>query len=298
MDKKSIRYILELKNVCKTFTKSDFKLDNVSFSVPYGVIMGLVGKNGSGKTTTIKSILDIINIDKGGEIKLFEGERVDEIGLKNNIGVVFDSSCFSKSLTPKQISNIMAGIYQKWDRSKYVEFLNKFDLPINQRVGTFSKGMLMKFSLSVALSHSPKLLILDEVTSGLDPVARDDVLETLMDFIQDEKHSIIFSTHITSDLEKIADYITLMHQGKILLSISKERLLSDFAILRCKKSEFFKMDNKNFWAYLEKEYQVNVLVSNVEYLKSQYNTMVFDRVSIEELLTILIKGESYERDFS
>ena len=155
----------------------------------------------------------------------------------------------------------------------------------------------MKFSLSVALSHSPKLLILDEVTSGLDPVARDDVLETLMEFIQDEKHSILFSTHITSDLEKIADYITLMHQGKILLSISKERLLSDFAILRCKKSEFFKMDNKNFWAYLEKEYQVNVLVSNVEYLKSQYNTMVFDRVSIEELLTILIKGESYERDF-
>ena len=156
----------------------------------------------------------------------------------------------------------------------------------------------MKFSLSVALSHSPKLLILDEVTSGLDPVARDDVLETLMEFIQDEKHSILFSTHITSDLEKISDYITLIHQGKVLLSISKERLLSDFAILRCKKSEFFKMDNKNFRAYLEKDYQVNVLVSNVEYLKSQYTTMVFDKVSIEELLTILIKGESYERDFS
>lgn len=297
MDKKNT-YILELKNVCKTFPKSNFKLDNVSFSVPYGVIMGLVGKNGSGKTTTIKSILDIINIDKGGEIKLFEGEIVDEIELKNNIGVVFDSSCFSKSLTPKQISNIMAGIYKKWDNSEYIEFLDKFDLPINRRLGTFSKGMLMKFSLSVALSHSPKLLILDEVTSGLDPVARDDVLETLMEFIQDEKHSILFSTHITSDLEKISDYITLMHQGKVLLSISKERLLSDFAILRCKKSEFFKMDNKNFWAYLEKDYQVNVLVSNVEYLKSQYTTMVFDKVSIEELLTILIKGESYERDFS
>lgn len=282
------KMILELHSVAKTF--SDFRLDDISFSLPYGAIMGFVGENGAGKTTTIKSILKMTKIEKG-EIILFNNKISDEIELKNKIGVVFDSNTFSGNLTPKIISKIMDHIYRQWNNGEFLNYLQKFDLPLNRCVGTFSKGMLMKLSLSVALSHASELLILDEVTAGLDPIVRDDVLDTLMNFIQSERHSVLLSSHITSDLEKIADYITFIHRGRILLSLSKEEMKNNYAVVRCRKEQFSGIDSQDMMAYLKREYQIDVLVPDINSFRSKYTGMMFDTATIDDILAILVRGK-------
>ena len=202
------KYALELNGVTKQY--SDFKLDNISFTVPQGSIVGLIGENGAGKSTTIKAILGLI-VTEQGKISVFNGKDVNA-ETKEHIGVVFDGSNYPDNLTPKKLGKVFQNIYAEWNNEKYFELLNKFELPINKKLKEFSKGMNMKYSLVVALSHNSKLLILDEATSGLDPVIRDDILEMFLDFIQDEEHSILVSSHITSDLEKIADYIVFIHE--------------------------------------------------------------------------------------
>ena len=185
----------------------------------------------------------------------------------------------------------MRAIYKQWDDTVYSKYLKVFKLPPNQKVSTFSKGMTMKLALSVAISHSPKLLILDEVTSGLDPVVREDILDVFLDFVQDEEHSIFLSSHITSDLEKVADYITFIDNGKVLLTAKKDDLIDNYGIIRCKASLFNSISKDDFVAFRKKDYQIDVLVTNIIEMRRTYRNMIIDNVTIDDILLLLIKGE-------
>ena len=221
---------LELQNVVKNFTQ--FQLDHISFQLPQGYIMGLVGRNGAGKTTTIKLILELLKKDSG-MIRVFGKElKEDDIAMKQDIAVVLDELFFVEDWKLSEVEAAIAPFYTRWDSDCYHQYLKRFELPTHQKVKNLSKGMKMKLMLAVALSHQAKLLILDEPTSGLDPVARDELLDILMQYIEDEEHSILFSTHITSDLEKIADVLTIMDDGKIFYSGLKEDLKETYGIVK------------------------------------------------------------------
>lgn len=203
---------ITVKNVTKKF--NDFMLDHISFQVPTGCIVGFIGENGAGKSTTINLILDQLQLDEG-EIRIL-GEQNHSYLRKENIGVVFDECKFHSVLNAKDIAKILAGSYKTWDMNLFKEYMKRFDIPLDKSIEQFSKGMKMKLSIICALSHRPKILILDEATTGLDPVVRDEILDLFLEFMQDEKNSILFSTHIISDIQKIADYVILIHNGKIL----------------------------------------------------------------------------------
>lgn len=283
--------ILEVENLCKTYEKSDFRLKDVSFCVPGGSIMGFVGENGAGKTTTINCILNALFKDSG-TVRIFGKEMSDEdISIREDLGVVFDNSSFSGQLDAGKLSRVMAGIYSRWDHEEFVRYLEKFQIPANKKIRTFSRGMSMKLSIAAALSHQPKLLILDEATTGLDPVVRDEILDVFLDFVQDEGHSILLSSHITSDLEKIADYITFIHQGTIILTASKDELIYEYAVMRCKQSQFDVVEKPDILAYRKRDYQVDVLVKNRKEMERKYRDVVIDQVSIDDIMLLLIKGE-------
>lgn len=203
--------ILQVENLTKQY--ADFKLDHVSFSVPKGTIMGLIGENGAGKSTTINAILDLIHKDDG-TVTFWGQELSSTKQIKEDVGVVFDGINFYETLTPAKVGKIAGAAYKQWDGHLFQDYLKRFQLPADKEIKSLSKGMKMKLCIAVALSHNPKLLILDEATSGLDPVMRDDILDVFLEFVQDENHSILMSSHITTDLEKVADYITFIHQGK------------------------------------------------------------------------------------
>lgn len=282
--------ILELDQVSKSFSGSGFVLDQVSFSLPYGAIMGFVGENGAGKTTTIGCILNTIKKD-GGSIKLFGQEMQDaDTKMREKISVVYDGDNFPGFLTAGQLSDIMKGLYRTWDDSLFQKYLKDFHLPARQKIKSFSKGMTMKLAIAAALSHYPQLLILDEATSGLDPVIRDEILDVFLEFVQEEDHSILFSSHITSDLEKIADYITFIHNGRMLLTASKNELAYQYAVLRCKESQFQALDPKDILAYRKRDFQIDVLVADGKEAKRKYKDVVADQTCVEEIMLLMVKG--------
>jgi ABC-2 type transport system ATP-binding protein len=228
-------FALEVQNLHKTY--SDFTLDAVTFSLPAGHIMGFVGQNGAGKTTTILCILNMAVRD-GGEIKIFGLDNVrDELAVKQELAVVFDESIFVESWRVREVEKVINGFYGQWDSRLYGDYLKKFDLSPDKRVKELSRGMKLKLMLAAAMSHGAKLLILDEPTSGLDPVARDGLLDILREYIADGEKSVFFSTHITSDLERIADYITLIDHGKIFYTGTKDGLLEHFCIVKGNKAD-------------------------------------------------------------
>ena len=283
--------ILELHQVCKTFPRTNFTLDHVSFSIPYGSIMGFVGENGAGKTTTIGCVLNTVSKDSG-TIKIFGKELADtDTELKEKIGVVYDGDNFPAYWTAEQLSDVMQGLYANWDNDLFKKYLNDFRLLPNQKIKSYSRGMTMKLAVAAALSHHPQLLILDEATSGLDPIMRDDMLDVFLEFVQDENHSILLSSHITSDLEKIADYITFIHNGKLIMAASKNDLVYNFAVMRCKESQFLELDPGDILAYRKRDYQIDVLVSNGKEIQRKYRNAVVDHVSIDEIMLLLVKGE-------
>ena len=283
--------ILELHQVCKTFPRTNFTLDHVSFSIPYGSIMGFVGENGAGKTTTIGCVLNTVSKDSG-TIKIFGKELADtDTELKEKIGVVYDGDNFPAYWTAEQLSDVMQGLYTNWDNELFKKYLNDFRLLPNQKIKSYSRGMTMKLAVAAALSHHPQLLILDEATSGLDPIMRDDMLDVFLEFVQDENHSILLSSHITSDLEKISDYITFIHNGKLIMAASKNDLVYNFAVMRCKESQFLELDPGDILAYRKKDYQIDVLVSNGKEIQRKYRNAVIDHVSVDEIILLLVKGE-------
>ena len=213
---------LDISGLSKNY--SGFTLDNITFAVPNGSIVGLIGENGAGKSTTINAILGLIQKD-AGQISILGKEELGERD-KEQIGVVFDGSNFPEILSPKKINRIMKNIYRNWDERCFFRSVSRFSLPLEKPIKQFSKGMKMKLAISAAMSHHSKLLILDEATSGLDPIIRDDILDTLLDFVQESDNSVLLSSHITSDLEKVADHIVFIHEGKVVFFDSKEALLS------------------------------------------------------------------------
>lgn len=283
--------ILELSEVCKTFPKSDFALDKVSFSIPYGAIMGFVGENGAGKTTTIGCILNTVSKDSG-TVKLFGKEMLDnDTGTREKIGVVYDGDNFPGYLTAEELSQIMRSLYANWDSLLFQRYLKEFNLSGKQKIKSYSRGMTMKLAISAALAHHPDLLILDEATSGLDPIMRDEILDVFLEFVQEESHSILLSSHITSDLEKVADYITFIHHGKLLMTMSKNDLVYNYAVMRCKESQFLALDPNDILAYRKRDFQIDVLVSDGKEAQRKYKNVVVDHVSVDEIMLLLVKGE-------
>ena len=234
--------VLEINNITKYYKK--FKIDNISFNLPKGYIMGFIGANGAGKTTTIKLILNMIKRDSG-EIKVFGLDNIrEEERIKEQIGVVFDECYYLEDWTLNDVEKAVSMFYKNWNSSIYEKYLKEFNLARDKKVKDLSRGMRMKLMIAVAFSHEAKLLILDEPTSGLDPVARDEFLDILRDYIEDEEKSVIFSSHITSDIEKIADYITYINNGKIIFTGEKDEFLEKYCIIKGGKEDITESQKK------------------------------------------------------
>ena len=290
MEMITMNKVVEIKNLVKRYD-DNFQLGELSLDIPAGEIIGLIGENGAGKTTLIKSILDILIINKG-EIKIFgKNLKNKEINIKEDIGVVLDNSFFPEVLNAKDINSIMQSIYKTWDSKLYYDYLEKFNIPITSSIKKLSKGMKKKLEIATALAHKPKLLILDEPTSGLDPVVRNEVLDIFLKFIADDEHTILFSTHITSDLEHIADEIVFIDNGKVLLNKSKDDILDNYGILKLNEEEFNKIDKNDCITYKKNKYNYEILVSDKEKVGKKYKNMVVDKITLEELMVIMIKGE-------
>lgn len=276
------KYVIELENVTKDY--GDFKLDNVTFSVPEGSVCGFIGQNGAGKTTTINLILDIIKRNSG-EIRLF-GESIDSgsAGLRENIGVVFDEMGFHDFMTCRDINIMMKNIYKNWDEKVFFDYLKRFSLPSKKACGSFSRGMRMKLQIAVALSHNAKLIVMDEPTSGLDPVVRNEMLDIFREYVVEENHSILLSSHITTDIEKIADEVVFINGGKIVLSGNKDEILENHGILKCKKDELETISKSIIVNSDIGPYGAEVLVNDRRVAQKLYPDMVIESAQLEQIM--------------
>ena len=254
--------------------------------------MGLIGENGAGKTTAIKCILEMTRPDSGTVTVLGQPMGPDSAALRQEIGVVLDECFFHDTLRPKDLSPILAPIYRGWDRELYRDCLARYGLPENKLIREFSRGMKMKLSLAAALAHRPRLLILDEATAGLDPVVRDEILDEFQGFIEDEEHAILISSHITSDLEKIADYITYIHQGRVVLSDSKDAILEHYAKLGCTQAQLRDIQPGDLVRVRKGSFGCEALVRARAAFARKYPGLMLDRVTLEDIMLLIGKGES------
>ncbi|MCY1715081.1 ABC transporter ATP-binding protein [Caproiciproducens galactitolivorans] len=281
--------ILEVKNLSKSYPS--FQLSDVSFTVPSGSIVGFIGENGAGKTTTLKLILNEIRRDSGS-VTIFGMDNIkDERKIKEQIGVVFDESYFHGEFKAGDIAAILKRIYKSWDDALFEDCLRRFKLPKNKIIKEYSKGMKMKLSIVSAIAHHPRLLILDEATSGLDPIVRSEILDLFLDFIQDESHAILFSSHLTGDLEKVADYVTFIHEGKIVFDRSKDDLIYLCGIVKCDTADFQKLEKSKLIRWRKNECGYEALVENREEFKRKHPGLVVDTATIDEIMLLYVKGE-------
>ena len=280
--------LLEVNGLTKAYP--GFTLDHVSFAVPKGAIVGLVGANGAGKSTTIKAMLGLVNPDEGSAS--FWGQSLAQApACKEEIGVVFDGLNFYQTLTPAQVGRILRAAYRRWDDALYKEYIQRFALPLDKEIRQLSKGMKAKLGIAAALAHRPRLLILDEATSGLDPIVRDEVLDLLLDFVQDERHGVLVSSHITSDLEKVADYITFLHQGKLVFTLEKDLLVDQYGVLHCGAAVFDTLDPADILAWRREAYQYKVLVRDRYQAEKKYPQALVSPAAIEDTMLFYVKGE-------
>lgn len=275
-----------VRDLCKGF--DGFLLDHVSFQVPKGRIVGFIGENGAGKSTTINLILDELKRDHG-QIQIFGKENTIS-SVREEIGVVFDECNFHDVFHTSDIEKILSGVYKSWDSGLYRQYLKRFKIPERKPIGSFSKGMKMKLSIICAMAHKPKLLILDEATTGLDPVVRDEMLDLFLEFIQDEERSIFFSSHITSDIQKIADYVILIHQGKIIFEEQKDDLVYRLGILKCGKEQFASISPDDYLIHRITNVNVECLVRDKQAIRHKYKNIVVDNATLEDIMLFYIKG--------
>lgn len=278
--------VIEIKNATKDF--GDFKLDNISFEVPEGSVCGFIGQNGAGKTTTIKLILDVLNVD-AGEIFVF-GQTIkdDSAKLREDIGVVFDEMGFHEFMTGKDINIMMKNIYKNWDEKVFFDYLKRFSLPTKKPCGSFSRGMRMKLQIAVALSHNAKLLIMDEPTSGLDPIVRNEMLQIFREYVLEEDHTILLSSHITGDLEKLADEVVFINGGKIVLAGNKDDIIEKHGLLKCKKDDL-KDISESLIVYAQSgTYSVEVLVNDRKACAKLYPEMIIEQASLEDIMLFYV----------
>ena len=292
---------ISVKHLIKEY--GEFRLDNISFQVPMGTIVGFVGENGAGKSTTIRSILGLIPIQQG-EIEIL-GHKIDKneqrAAWREQIGVVFDECNLPVVLKVRDVGHIMKNIFKTWKNEKFTDYLVRFDVPLNKKIKELSKGMKMKLSIAIALSHDSRLLILDEATSGLDPVVRREILDIFREFIEDEQHTVFLSSHITSDIEKIADYVMLIHKGKILFTENKDELLYNYGVVRCSKELAALIPKELIVGKEENAFETNVLVKVIGKIRESAafeeagqgdkSRFVLDRANIEDILLYVVKSE-------
>ncbi len=275
---------LEFKNVTKHY--DDFTLDNLNLTIPSGCIVGFIGENGAGKTTTMKLIFDLVKADQG-EISVFgKSNKTDSKEIKEHIGVVLEEAGYPETMNIKEIENVLSRVYKTWNTKQFSELCTKLSLPTKKPVKDFSRGMKMKLSLSVALSHDSKLLILDEATSGLDPIVRDELLDIFLDFIQKEDHTIFISSHILSDLEKICDYIAFIHKGKLLFFEEKDTLLQKFGVLKASRADIAALSPSCIVGTRENSFGVEALVNLTKYNGDKQ----LDKATIEDIMLYHTKG--------
>ena len=281
---------IEIRGLCKSY--GDFALRDVNLTLPGGTIMGLIGENGAGKTTTIKCILNLVRRD-AGEITLMGRDNIREEKLaKEDIGVVLDECFFHDTLRPRDVGWILAPVFRNWDDGLYQDYLDKFQLPEGKLIKEFSRGMKMKLSLAAALAHRPKLLILDEATAGLDPIVRDEILDEFLGFICDEEHAILISSHITSDLEKAADYITYIHQGQVVLSDAKDVILDSYGRLGCTAAQLETVDPADLLRVRKGTFGCEALVADRNAFRRKYPALTVDRVTLEDIMLFIGKGDA------
>ncbi|NLN40479.1 MAG: ABC transporter ATP-binding protein [Clostridiales bacterium] len=284
--------ILEVKDLRKNF--KSFALKGISFTLPKGYVMGFIGPNGAGKSTTIKLIMNLLKKD-GGQIKVLGKDHIKyEKEIKNHIGFVYDENHFYEELTLREMKTIIAPFYKTWDEKIFDKYMKIFELPLEKKIKELSKGMKMKFSLAIALSHDAKLLIMDEPTSGLDPIFRSELLDILREIIQDDEKSVFFSTHITSDLEKIADYITFIHDGQIILSNTKDDILDNYCIVKGGLDLLDKDAQKAFVGIRKNNYGFEGLVENRGKVRELFKeNIVIEKPSLEDIMLYIVRGSQY-----
>ena len=281
---------IEIKGLSKSY--GDFALKNINLTLPGGSILGLIGENGAGKTTTIKCILNLIHRD-AGEISLLGYDNVREERLaKQDIGLVLDECFFHDTLRPLDVGKVLAPAYKNWDGDLFQSYLDKFGLPEKKLIKEFSRGMKMKLSLSAALAHRPKLLILDEATAGLDPVVRDEILDEFLGFISDEDHAVLMSSHITSDLEKVADYIAYIHRGEVVLSGARDAILDSYGRVGCTAAQLETIDPRDVLRTRKGAFGCEALVADRAAFARKYPMLLVERTTLEDIMLFVGKGEA------
>ena len=280
---------IEIRGLCKGYP--GFVLDHVDLTVPGGSVLGLIGENGAGKSTVIKCILNLIRRDGGSITLLGRDNLACEEEVKQDIGVVLDECYFHTSLRTGDVNRILRRVYRDWDEGLFRDYCRRFSLPGNKAVKDYSRGMKTKLSLAAALAHRPRLLILDEATSGLDPVVRDEILEEFRAFLRDEEHGILISSHITSDLEKAADYITYLHQGRVVLSGEKDELLASYGRLACRRAELEQVDRRWIAGARTGQFGCEALIRDRAGFRRAYPQLAVDPVSLEEIMVFTVRGE-------
>ena len=281
---------IEIKGLCKSY--GDFALKDIDLTLPGGSILGLIGENGAGKTTTIKCILNLIRRD-AGEIALLGHDNIKEERLaKQDVGIVLDECFFHDTLRPLDVGRVLAPAYKDWDGELFRSYLKKFGLPEKKLIKEFSRGMKMKLSLSAALAHRPKLLLLDEATAGLDPVVRDEILDEFLGFISDEDHAILMSSHITSDLEKVADYIAYIHRGQVVLSDAKDAILDSYGRVGCTAAQLEAIAPDDVLRVRKGSFGCEALVKDRAAFARKYPMLLVERTTLEDIMLFVAKGET------
>ncbi len=283
---------IEINGITKKY--DGFTLDNVTFNVPKGTIMGFIGQNGAGKTTTIRAMLNIIGIDSG-EIKLLGKDHIkDEYDVKGRIAVVFDELPFHDSFTGAALSKMFSGLYGAWDEKRFFELCDRFGLPVKKKLSKFSKGMKMKMQIATALSHNAELLIMDEATTGLDPVVRNEILDMFREYLIDGERSVLMSSHITSDLEKIADCVTFIDRGKVLLTGYKDEVLDSHGMIKCTKADFKEIDPADTVSARVTDLGAEVLTADRAGAAKKYSGLTVEKTTLEEIMLFYVNREKKE----
>ena len=278
--------VIEIRGLCKHYR--DFSLDHLDLDLPAGCVLGLVGENGAGKSTTIRLIMDALERD-GGTVSVLgvDNKSPAFMDVKQDVGVVLDETCVPEVINARQLGKIMAGTYKNWDQAAYEGWIERFRLPADKKVKDYSRGMTMKLGIAAALSHHPRLLLLDEATGGLDPMVREELLEVFADFAAEEGHAVLLSSHIVSDLERICDYIAFLHKGKLALCEEKDVLLDKYGILKCSREQLANIPEEAVHGKRVGTYGVEALVER-EFMPRD---AVVDRANLEDIILYMVKGE-------
>ena len=283
---------IEIRELTKRY--DGFMLDRVSFDVPKGSIMGFIGQNGAGKTTTIRCLLNITNAD-AGEIRLLGMDHIkDEFAIKERIAVVFDELPFHELFTARDMARIFRGIYREWSDETYQQYLERFQLPQRKKISQFSKGMKMKLQIACALSHNAELLVMDEAMTELDPVVRSEILDIFLEYLQNENHSILMSSHITSDLEKIADSVTFIDRGRLLLTGYKDDVLANHGLMKCSKDDYAQIDRADYISARLSDFGAEIMVPDRKAAARKYSGLLIEPTTLEEIMVYYVSREKKE----